>query len=59
MFSFATRPVIEATAACQLPQPCGIKSQQIAFPIMAKDAVIDLILGEHLELAVYNIQSKL
>ena len=36
MFSLATRPVMEATAACQLPQPRGIKSQAMALPMTAK-----------------------
>ena len=36
MFSLATSPVIEATAACQLPHPSGVNIQQIALPILAK-----------------------
>ena len=35
MFSFAIRPVTDATAACQLPQPRGAKSHAIPFPIAA------------------------
>ena len=35
-FSFAIRPVIEATAACQVPQPSGAKIQAIALPIAAR-----------------------
>ena len=36
MFSFATRPVMDATAACQLPKPSGIKIQEIALPMRAR-----------------------
>ena len=35
MFSLAIRPVIEATTACQLPQPRGLKIQAIAPPMEA------------------------
>ena len=36
MFSLATRPVMEATAACQLPQPRGLKIQAMALPMAAR-----------------------
>ena len=36
MFSLATRPVMEATVACQLPQPRGMKIQAMALPILAR-----------------------
>ena len=36
MFSLATRPVMEATTACQLPQPSGAKIQAMAPPILAR-----------------------
>ena len=36
MFSFAMRPVTEATVACQVPQPSGAKIQAIALPIVAR-----------------------
>ena len=36
MFSLATRPVMEATAACQLPQPKGMKIQATRLPIRAR-----------------------
>ena len=36
MFSFATRPVMDATTACQLPQPRGAKIQSMAPPMAAR-----------------------
>ena len=36
MFSLATRPVTEATAACQLPQPSGTKSHAMPRPMAAR-----------------------
>ena len=36
MFSLATKPVMEATAACQLPQPKGMKIQATRLPIRAR-----------------------
>ena len=36
MFSFAIRPVMEATVACQLPKPSGAKIQQMAPPTFAR-----------------------
>ena len=42
MFSLATRPVMEATAACQLPQPSGLKIQAISVADLGKDGGVDL-----------------
>ena len=39
-FSFAIRPVMAATALCQLPQPRGAKIQAIALPITARMRVV-------------------
>ena len=36
IFSFATRPVIEATAACQFPQPRGANNHEMPFPTIAR-----------------------
>ena len=36
MFSLATRPVMEATVACQLPQPRGLKIQAMTPPMAAR-----------------------
>ena len=36
MFSFATKPVTEATTACQFPQPSGAKIQAMQLPILAR-----------------------
>ena len=36
MFSLATRPVMEATAACQLPQPRGLKIHASTPPMAAR-----------------------
>jgi len=36
MFSLATRPVTDATAACQLPQPSGMNSHATALPSFAR-----------------------
>ena len=36
MFSFAIRPVMEATVACQVPNPSGAKIQAITLPTLAR-----------------------
>ena len=38
-FSFATRPVIAATAIFQLPHPSGVKIHAIRLPILANDTL--------------------
>ena len=51
MFSFAIRPVMEATT----PASCPSQEEQISSDSIAdcgKDGVVDLVLGEHTERAV-------
>ena len=51
MFSLATRPVMEATAACHVPQPRGRKIHAMALPILARMEGVDLLLR-----GIWNMQ---
>ena len=52
MFSLAIKPVIDATVACQLPQPSGAKIHEIALPTAA-----NMLLPISSSASIWNVPS--